>query len=149
MAHQRLAHVVDEQIAAYIKAHVEPVVDQMPDNSQLARLGTLVRQARATGDVAVVSAAVQRFRSTARHAYQQAYLNGTELWEWITTLLDSPPLVWERLGITTMPTVAGTAADQRPLAENPGATNQAVLQLLAAILVAPARLRKNQMEQHP
>jgi hypothetical protein len=146
MARQQDMRYLNDRIAAYIQRHVQPVVNDMPENSQLARLGTLVRQARATGEVAAVQTAVNRFRSPARQAYQQVDLDGMVFWDWITSLLDNPTLVWERLGIMAMPDVVGQYSDPRPLHENHEATNQAALQLLAALLVAPTRLRKNRME---
>lgn len=121
------------------QVHPDPKQDQMPTNSQLSRLQTLVRQAAATGDTGSVRNAFLAFRNTARFAFERARLAGDKgaLADWIYNLLDQPQRVWtelEYLPALEIGTIIPSHDDLR--------TRQAALRLLSAVLAAPGQRRK-------
>jgi len=148
MAERLFDQQIDRAIVTFVQDQVWPQVtathDQMPTNSQLARLRVLVRRAQLTGDTTLVKDEFARFRPFARQGYERARLDKKpeSLDVWVTRLLTDPGRVWEELGHPQGKPVAGyhaTPADQHAQALQ---DRRVTLRLLSAVLAAPAQRRK-------
>lgn len=159
MARRLLDLAIDEAILRFVQGYVWPetLSGRMPSNSQLARLRVLARRAQPSGDTAMVLGAFEDFRPTAKRAYERARLRGQPLDRWVQNLLARPQNVWHELAAERAdaegdpaavwdalvaplgPIVAGQRAPY-----DPELAPRVALRLLAAVLEAPGRQRKNQ-----
>lgn len=136
MARRLYEHSIEQSIVDFVKN--QPLTHK-PENSQLGRLRVLVRQALPTGDVGYVRSQFAAFKSTARRQFERASLNNQPFDEWIENLLADPSQVWSQLSSFTSQLVAGQQAERND--------RQVALQLLTAVLTAPAREEQPQEAQ--
>jgi hypothetical protein len=140
MARRRYHQQLEQKIVEYVnnRMRFKSVYDEMPPNSQLGRVQVLVRQALPTGDVATVLRRFNQFKAAAKTQFAKAWFKEQSLETWITTLLEQPERVWHELEFTQPITIAGHTAKRD--------ANTAALQLIAAVLAAPSRLRRQEEE---
>lgn len=128
MARQLYTRSVEQSIVDFVKNNP---IDNPPENSQLGRLRTLVRQALPTADAEYVRTHFVAFKPTARRQYERARIGYDTFEEWIDMLLSDPEQVWNQLYDFRPPPIAGQEAQRD--------APRVALQLLAAVLAAPAR----------
>lgn len=137
MANRLLEQHIERGILQFVRDYVwAESVGDMPANSQLSRIQTLVRQALPTGDVGLVKRQFAKFERASIEQFERARLEKQSFYKWIKTLLDQPESVWNKVYPREVPEVAGQFAQKDKL------TQQTTLRLLAAVLAAPAHKRK-------
>jgi CRISPR-associated protein Csx10 len=179
MAERLFERLIDERIVAFVQELVLPQVgaSNMPGNSQLARLRTIVRRVQLAPNPQAVAAEFARFRPITMREYERARLHGQSLRTWIERLLANPEAVWLELFETearlihaeqeqdnsyadrcatliakptelwaTVCHPVGPAVAGRKPAYSPKRAPDVALRLLAALLEAPAQVRKNREE---
>ncbi|NJN18886.1 MAG: hypothetical protein HC822_22815 [Oscillochloris sp.] len=190
MAERLFDQQIENRIITFVQQSVWPEVAKeirrndssngslsMPENSQLARLRTIVRRVQLSPDPASVAAEFARFRPTAMRAYERARIRNQPLRTWIETLLTNPERVWLELFEPEAKAAYANAAEKhsyaawcaelvsqpnelwnivcreaiRPVAGQRPAyrtdrASEVALKLLAAVLEAPAQVRKNREE---
>lgn len=138
MASRLLEQRIEQGILQFVRDYIWVIsLDDMPANSQLSRIQTLVRQALPIGDVGLVKRQFAKFERASIEQFERMRLEGQSLDRWITALLDHPDSVWDKVSVTE-PKVAGESAQKEKL------TQQTTLRLLAAVLAAPAHKRKGE-----
>lgn len=136
MASRLLEQRIEQGILQFVRDYIWMIsIDDMPANSQLSRIQTLVRQALPIGDVGLVKRQFAKFERASIEQFERMRLEGQSLDRWITALLDHPDSVWNKVSVTE-PKVAGESTQKEKL------TQQTTLRLLAAVLAAPAHKRK-------
>jgi CRISPR-associated protein Csx10 len=140
MARRLLAQELERKIIAYVNTNLslQSVYNQLPPNSQLARVRVLVRRALPRGDVALVLDEFNRFKTASREQFDRSQFRGQSLSTWITTLLEQPERVWFELDNFSAPPVAEYEA--------PRDSANAALRLLYAVLTTSMRLRDQEEE---
>lgn len=133
MARQLYTRSVEQSIVEFVKNNP---IDKPPENSQLGRLRTLVRQALPKADAEYVRAHFAAFKPTARRQYERAHIGHDTFEEWIGMLLKDPEKVWNQLYDFRPPPIAGQEAQRN--------APRVALQLIAAVLAAPARDERQQ-----
>jgi CRISPR-associated protein Csx10 len=146
LANRRLVRQIDEKLADY--AHIYGIMPGKGNQSitlaQLARIAGLARQALPDGNIDLVRVFFGDQRSRARDQFDAVRLKkGERLSEWITTLLNSPEQIWDKLSLGESERQRLSVAKHAPQIDDL-LTRRTALRLIIAVLATEREQRRKQ-----